>query len=54
MGRTAGDHQEWRHQLEVMLDFKTRKREAAVNLANVKREHTIASRAEEWRAALLG
>jgi len=54
VGRTAGDHETWTQQLEVLLDFKTRKREAAVNLANVKREHTIATRADEWRAALLG
>jgi hypothetical protein len=54
VGRTAGDHETWTQQLEVLLDFKTRKREAAVNLANVRREHTIASRADEWRAALLG
>ena len=54
VGRVASNHETWRHQLEMLLDFKTRKREAAVNLSNVKREHTINSRADEWRAALLG
>jgi hypothetical protein len=54
LGRVAATPEEWVQHLRELLEFKTRKREAAMNLAAVKRDHTIAARADEWRAVLQG
>lgn len=54
VGRVASTPEEWVEQMTALLNFKVRKREAAVNLATVKRDHTIQARADEWRAVLLG
>ena len=54
VGRVARTPAEWTQHLMELLDYKTRRREAAMNLTAVKRDHTIASRADAWRAALLG
>ena len=48
VGRVAGTGEEWKRQLSSLLDFKTRKREAAVNYARVREEHSIQARAREW------
>jgi hypothetical protein len=53
VGRVAGTPDEWRDQLTALLDYPTRKREAARNRHRVMQLHTIVQRAPEW-AALFG
>lgn len=52
VGLVANTPDEWRKQMDSLLDFKTRKRAAAMNLAMVKRYHSINALSMEWRSAL--
>ena len=52
VGRIAETPEEWVAHLEELLDYKVRKREAAVNYSVVARKHTIETVADEWYAAL--
>jgi len=54
IGRVARTPAEWTQHMTDLLDYKTRRLEAATNFAAVKRDHTIAARADEWRAVLKG
>lgn len=48
VGRVARTGEEWKQHLGELLDFKTRKKEAAVNLRLTVEEHSIQARASEW------
>lgn len=48
VGRTAHSPQEWVDNLTTLLDYKTRKREAAIQRNLVQKNHSIQSRASEW------
>jgi hypothetical protein len=48
VGRVASTPEEWEKHLTELLDFKTRKRDAAINRKNVLEKHTIYARADEW------
>jgi len=50
IGRVARTADEWKAHLTELLDFKTRKVEAAVNRQKVLKQHTIQHRAPEWNA----
>jgi len=50
VGRVANTPQEWKQHLTELLDYKTRKREAAVQRNLVIKEHSIQARAHEWKA----
>lgn len=50
VGRIAYTPDDWRAHMTELLDFKTRKRDARINLDNVMRDHTIMSRESEWRS----
>lgn len=50
VGRVATTPDEWVAHLTDLLDYKTRKREAAVNRANLLKTQTISTRAAEWNA----
>ena len=54
VGRVAYTADDWRRHMTELLDYKTRKREAAVNYSNVKKFHTIDAVADEWADAYLG
>lgn len=54
VGRIAYDPGDWKGHMEELLDYKTRKRDAAVNYANVQKFHTTKSVTEDWASALLG
>lgn len=48
VGRVANSPDEWVAQVEALLDFKIREREARLNRERVIREHSIYARAQEW------
>lgn len=53
VGRVAVTPGDWRREMTALLDYKTRKREAACNLSEVYRRHTIEAVAPEWQGLLL-
>jgi hypothetical protein len=53
VGRVANTPDEWRTHMTELLAFKTRKRDAAMNLAMLKRYHSVQAEAHEWIKALL-
>jgi hypothetical protein len=50
VGRIATTPEEWKQHLTELLDYRTRKREAAVNRHLIMKNHTIHNRADEWYA----
>ena len=52
VGRVAVTADDWRKHMTALLDYKTRRREAALNLAMTKRDHSINAMSVAWRAAL--
>jgi len=48
IGRVASTPEEWTQHLTELLDYKTRKKEAAVNRSLIMKSQTIHTRAEEW------
>jgi len=48
IGRVATTPEEWKAHLTELLDYKTRKREAAINRSLVMKSQTIHTRAKEW------
>ena len=48
VGRVAATPDEWMDNLTTLLDYKTRKREAAVQRNLVAKDHSIQARAHEW------
>jgi len=48
-GLLADTPEEWRLQIEALLDYKTRKRAAAIAYDTVSQNWTIEARADEWR-----
>lgn len=48
VGRVASDADSWKQNLTELLDYKTRKREAAINYNLTVDKHSIAARAPEW------
>ena len=48
VGRVANTPEEWKAHLTELLDYKTRKRESAIQRNLVFKDHSIASRAPEW------
>lgn len=48
VGRISDTPEEWKQNLTDLLDFKTRKREAAVNRKLTVEHHSIQARALEW------
>lgn len=49
VGRVAYTPEGWAAQLLDLLDYKTRKREAATSFHNMEQKHTIAQREQDWR-----
>lgn len=54
IGRVAHTPEDWVEQMTALLNPKVRKAEAAANLAAVKRDLTMSTRVDEWRAVLQG
>lgn len=50
VGRVANSPAEWKQHITELLDYKTRKREAAIQRNLVIKEHSIQARAHEWKA----
>jgi glycosyltransferase involved in cell wall biosynthesis len=50
VGRVASTPDEWVAHLTELLDYKTRRREAAENRRLVERDHSIQAREAEWQA----
>lgn len=48
IGRTSATPEEWVHHLTELLDYRTRKREAAVQRTLALTEQSITARAHEW------
>ena len=48
VGRVAYTPEGWKQQLADLLDYKTRKREAAIQRTRVLHKHSIGARAMEW------
>jgi len=48
VGRVAYTPEGWKQQLVDLLDYKTRKREAAIQRTRVLEDHSIGARAAEW------
>jgi hypothetical protein len=48
VGRVAYTPEGWKQHLTDLLDYKTRKREAAIQRSRVLEEHSINARAAEW------
>lgn len=48
VGRVATTPDEWAHHLTQLLDYKTRRREAAVNRQIILKTQTIQNRAHDW------
>lgn len=53
IGRVASTAEDWAGQLAELLDYKTRKRNAASNFAEMERRHTIKQREDEWRQVIV-
>ena len=51
VGRVASTPEQWQAHLTELLDYKTRKREAAIQRTKVLKEHTIFARKADWQAA---
>lgn len=49
VGRVAHTPADWRKHLADLLDYRTRKREAAVSRTLTLKQHSIVSRAPEWK-----
>jgi len=49
VGRVAVTPDDWVYHLTQLLDWKTRKKEAAVQRTRVLKHHTIVQRAHEWK-----
>jgi hypothetical protein len=54
VGRVAHSAADWRSHLEDLLDYRTRKREAAVMRTLALEQHSIISRAPEWKQLFEG
>jgi len=54
VGRVAGTPDEWAKHLTELLDYRTRKREAAVQREIVLRNHSIRARASDWNEVFQG
>lgn len=50
IGRVASTPDEWVHHLTQLLDYNTRKREAALARERVLKHHSVIQRAPEWNA----
>jgi hypothetical protein len=48
VGRVADTPEQWVKHLTELLDYNTRKKEAAVQRSKVLKEHTIVARAHDW------
>lgn len=53
IGLTAVTADDWRRQVESLLDYRTRKRNAASNFTQMERLHTIKQREDEWRQVIV-
>jgi len=54
VGRVAGSADDWVKHLTELLDYRTRKIEAAVQRQTVLRDHSIRARASEWSEVFNG
>ena len=54
VGRLASTPEVWRIHAEALLDYSTRKKEAAIANAIVRRQWTVQARANEWAEVLTG
>jgi hypothetical protein len=50
VGRVASTPEEWKRNIEELLDYKTRKREAAIGHQIIMKTQTIQNRAAEWNS----
>jgi hypothetical protein len=53
VGSVASSPEEWASRLSELLDYKTRKRDAATAFHNMEQKHTIKQREDEWRQAII-
>lgn len=53
VGRIAYTPDDWYAHATALLDYRTRKRDSRINMDNVKRDHTIMAREQDWRNAVL-
>ncbi len=52
VGRVAYTPDGWAAQVRDLLDYKTRKRDAATSFHNMEQKHTINQREDEWRSVI--
>jgi hypothetical protein len=52
VGRVAHTPDDWWREMTALLDYNTRKREAAVNARIVREQHSIMARETEWQSLL--
>lgn len=52
VGRVARNQEEWIHHLNELLDPKIRKEEIEKNYENVKANHSMSARAEDWNSVM--
>lgn len=52
VGRVAKNEEEWLHHLNELLDPKIRKEEIEKNYENIKANHSISARAEDWNTVM--
>lgn len=53
VGLVAESADDWRLHIESLLDYKTRKRQAATSFHNMEQKHTIKQREDQWRQIIL-
>jgi len=53
VGLVADSPDDWIRQIDGLLSYKTRKRQAATSFRNVEQKHTIKQREDEWRQVIL-
>ena len=53
LGYVAVTAEDWKRQVERLLDYKTRKRAAGQNYSVMLKKHTIKQREDEWRQVII-
>ena len=53
VGRVAYTPEGWAAQVRELLDYKMRKRDAAISFRNMEQKHTVKQREDEWRQVIL-
>jgi len=53
VGRVAYTPEGWAAQVRELLDYKMRKRDAAISFRNMEQKHTVKQREDDWRQVIL-